>query len=357
MSTNASSHIYLVAPIKLHGGLNNMLMNVAQLLHDSCAQENMVLVLPALNSGSGFFRSNYQAGRIQTDLHFGDLFDVNAFIAGVEPCRVVDKPPSGATTVVAKVQNIQIDGPWNFSKPLATVYRSLWPSAKLNGTLSGLLARAARDAGPRWAAVHLRIERDWWWRTDFCHRPGLRRCYPPSEVASITGRSRAVLGATGALLMYAPDNLSPCGPAVELDAFSANSTIKMAHEPKWSYTLRTAVEMFLAAAAPAGFYGNSYSTFSRGVALLRHTHCVANRHAADSSTRRCKSTQTFSYDCGPRAASTTMPILGRIFQVANNGSSCYQPAHRPPVKSCLQIMKEREQKSSQVKSRHPSSGS
>ena len=333
-----TSHTYLVAPIKLHGGLNNMLMNIAQLLHDSCTQENAVLVLPALNSGFGFFRRNYQAGNVQADLRFGDLFDVHSFIAGVQPCRVVDKPPAGAPTVEAKVQKIQLDGPWNYSRTLAMVYRALKPSASLNATLTGLLAKAARDAGPRWASVHLRIERDWWWQSGFCDRPGLRRCYSPDEVAAITSRSRTELGATGVLLMYAPDNLSPCGPAVAFEAFSANRTWNMAHEPTWSYTLRAAVELFLAAAAPAGFYGNSYSSFSRGVALLRHTQCVAATHAPEPSSQRCKS-QTFSYDCGPRAASMTMDILGRAFDVVNNGGSCHQPSR--PGRSCLQVMKYR----------------
>ena len=43
--------------------------------------------------------------------------------------------------------------------------------------------------GVRWAAVHLTIERDWWWDSDYClprrTHGYVQRCYAPDEVASI----------------------------------------------------------------------------------------------------------------------------------------------------------------------------
>ena len=49
-----------------------------------------------------------------------------------------------------------------------------------------------------------------------------------------------------------------------------NETIKLKlPAASLPYTLRNAVEQFFAARAPVAFYGNSFSTFSKGVALMR----------------------------------------------------------------------------------------
>jgi hypothetical protein len=71
-------------------------------------------------------------------------------------------------------------------------------------------------------------------------------------------------------------------PRVDPAAFGAR-TVKLPPLLNLSYTVQAAVEMFAAAAAPAGFYGNAYSTFSRGVGLLR-----ASQPGAPS----------LAYDCG-----------------------------------------------------------
>jgi len=56
--------------------------------------------------------------------------------------------------------------------------------------------------------------------------------------------------------------------------------------------VRTAVEMFVAAQAPAGFFGNSYSSFSRGVGMLR---------ASSSCTvGTCGNRHSFAYDCAAK---------------------------------------------------------
>mmetsp|Transcript_13188 Transcript_13188/g.38884 ORF Transcript_13188/g.38884 Transcript_13188/m.38884 type:complete len:162 (-) Transcript_13188:32-517(-) len=60
--------------------------------------------------------------------------------------------------------------------------------------------------------------------------------------------------------------------------------------PGMAYTLRTAAEFFTAAAAPGGFYGNSFSTFSAGVAL----HRKFARGSAAAAPRAA-----YAYDCQP----------------------------------------------------------
>ena len=62
--------------------LNNMLMNVAQLLHDSCGggrHGNTTLVLPQLTSGWRFFKASQPGSRIKESVVFGDVFDAAAF--------------------------------------------------------------------------------------------------------------------------------------------------------------------------------------------------------------------------------------------------------------------------------------
>ena len=83
------------------------------------------------------------------------------------------------------------------------MYGALRPAAALKRYLASFTASAAERAGPRWTAVHLRIERDWWFRAAMCHRQGPRRCFSPVEVARTTRRTRRRDRATGSLLMYA----------------------------------------------------------------------------------------------------------------------------------------------------------
>ena len=58
------------------------------------------------------------------------------------------------------------------------------------------------------------------------------------------------------------------------------------------YTLRNAAEQFFAARAPAGFYGNAHSTFSKGIAAMRDT-----TQSDDDDTARIQADASFAYDC------------------------------------------------------------
>ena len=66
----------------------------------------------------------------------------------------------------------------------------------------------------------------------------------------------------------APPQVSSFGPPTEFNEYGPRAA-KLLISPTVPYTIRNAAEQFLAAAAPAGFYGNAYSTFSKGVALMR----------------------------------------------------------------------------------------
>ena len=298
----------------LGGGLNNMLMNTAQMLAECCCSkfhpdgsaDTRHLVLPRLDSDP--LRPSGTKGR-QVPLLFRDVFDAGAFVRGVRPCRAIDATPDGPGAVDTKTLTplpAKVFGPasassprlehtapqpirgrWNGSSHLARVYSAARPSEGVARLLRALEAEAVRRAGPRWDAVHLTIEKDWWWSSSFCAprlREGrIRRCFAPSEVARAIAPARGASGATGTVLLYAYDKVSDLGPPVCASDFGPN-TVKLVLQSRTPaarmsraacvadsscYTIRNAAEQFLAAMAPAGFYGNRFSTFSKGVALMR----------------------------------------------------------------------------------------
>ena len=83
-----------------------------------------------------------------------------------------------------------------------------------------------------------------------------------------TRLSLAEQRATGTLMMVAHDKVASMGPPLCLSAFG-NASFKLVLDARIPYTLRNAAEQFFAARAPAGFYGVTSSTFSKGVAAMR----------------------------------------------------------------------------------------
>ena len=277
---------------ELGGCLNNLLMNLAQLLHDACKSDT-VLVLPHITSGWRFFRGTRHTHR---PFEFGEIFNASHFIERVHPCRAIEGDTLPANASFRKAKVVGINAKWPFDHALPRVYAALRPSAQLQGVVEQLSAAALEGSGKRWAGVHLRIEKDWWEVSPFCNRVRYttQRCFEPTTVAELTRSHRQRHRSTGAVLFYASDNLSPRGPRVELSRFGARTT-KVEMPLGLPYTMRAAAEFFLAARAPAGFYGNSFSTFTRGVALLRRTRSSAQRDDAGSTAISLRS---FAYDCG-----------------------------------------------------------
>ena len=319
----------------LGGGLNNMLMGLAQLLTDTCEHADTVLVLPSFDADplrdSNFWllqklcpvnlssaHTCTWIDRPDPDLAaFVDIFDLHRFEVRLwRALCTTEQPawcssrsrfvsaalPPGAHVELLTLRPLRPD--WNFSRygrMLSAVYRAVKPSAIVRALVEALVNEARPRIGLHWAAVHLPIEKDWWWGNDWCHarKPEkfTRRCYAPSEVARLTHYARQ--NASGTVLLYAFDkaarrdnptwsgNRAAYGPPVCRDDFG-EATFKLQLPPVVPYTFRNAAELFFAAQAPAGFFGNAFSTFSKAVALMR------------SSTRTALETAdggSFAYDC------------------------------------------------------------
>ena len=315
----------------LGGGLNNMLMHIAQLMDDSgcCAIGGAnTLILPKLDadplaeygvstgtttawlelvrnsmfgadsSAKSERRQAWRARKARNaqllrdkapPLSFNDVFDFAHFASQMRPCRLLlERPrtaPAGATSAT-KLKSLR-DGEWRATRTLGLLYSAIRPNARVQALVAQLVDSANLHAGPRWAAVHLAIERDWWWDSEICvprrSQAFLRRCYSPSEVADIIRGSLAEQRATGTLMMVAHDKVASMGPPLCLSAFG-NASFKLVLDARIPYTLRNAAEQFFAARAPAGFYGVTSSTFSKGVAAMR-------------AARRSDRLSTFAYDC------------------------------------------------------------
>ena len=292
----------VLGDVVLGGGINNMLMHIAQLLTGRCGA-HMVLVLPLLAADPLANASRGDRGAHAT-MRFSRLFDWRTFVDRMSPCQLTENLPQGGlgnlSPQVNRVPLIALrDGlAWggaqsSFVPTLARIYRALAPSAEVERLVSALAINAVRLAGPHWAAVHLPIERDWWWESDFCTPRGTelhgRRCFSPLEVSRAIKRTLRIgpPRASGTVLLYAPDKVHVDGPPVCTEGRDAVKLLLPAGLP---YTVRNAAEQFFAVASPAGFYGNSYSTFSKGVAVMRHW--AAARGGLPAGANR-----SFAYDC------------------------------------------------------------
>ena len=112
---------------------------------------------------------------------------------------------------------------------------------------------------------------------------------------------RAAMGSSGTVLFYAADKVSDTGPRLCL-ADWGESALKLVLPTTLDYTFRNALEQFFAVQGPGGFFGNSYSTFSKGVALSRAQ--MAKGHAGYHGGALINASHlSFAYDC----ALTEMP--------------------------------------------------
>lgn len=332
----------------LGGGLNNMLMSLAQLLTESC-ERDAVLLLPPFDADPLARERDWHPNRtcsggertwhssVPRYCHaierparklaaFDDIFNLSFFKlklarscgSGKRHGFVVVDPPSGARVEPIAVRPL---GPgWDFSKyarMFTAIYGALRPSPKVEAIVDALRSEAVRTAGAKWAAVHLPIEKDWWWGSDWCkgraQEKHTQRCWNPSDVAKLTQRARAA--STGTVLLFAHDKVATrdnpwyipdpqlwrhaasheagvvWGPTVCKSDWS-ETTFKLALPSRSiPYIFRNAAEQFFAAQAPAGFFGNAYSTFSKGIALMRSATIAP---PSDDAPLRSGS---FAYDC------------------------------------------------------------
>ena len=234
----------------------------------------------------------------------GDVLNISHLEASLRSrgCTIVEHLPEGAS-VYARPRAESLQNGWNgrrYAQWVAAVYAAARPSGAVQKLVDAFEAAAVQHAGERWSAVHLPIEADWWWVSTFCiprrSEAFTRRCFSPAEVASITHQMRSKLQSTGSVLLYAPDKVSADGPPLCAGAFGQRTlklSLTVSSATGISYTYRTAAELFFAARAPAGFFGNAFSTFSKGVALLRGRPAGTN----ETLTEAQESMGSFAYDC------------------------------------------------------------
>ena len=276
-SDDGSGRIFWRTEVVLGGGLNNMLMNVAQLLDFTCdAQTKGALVMPRFDADPLWtFNSNVtvQPERPRP-LRFDQLFEWPSFQRRMAPCIVVLEPPRNARVEYTEPTRLTNTG-WGSTavvRTLERIYAAVRPSRLVQQLLDELKAAAAHHAGARWSAVHLPIETDWWFISGWCSSRKLedhtRRCFAPAEAANLTATERRRLQSSGTVLLFALDKVNRRGPNLCFETFGER-TVKLTLDGSIPYTFRNAAEQFLAAEAPAGFFGNSFSTFSKAVALLR----------------------------------------------------------------------------------------
>ena len=149
----------------LGGGLNNMLLHLAQLLEQACAS-NATLVLPFLHADPLEKRGGTTCKVVPTDaepvpghsyqckaLALSDVFDLDYLRARL-PCSVTEEVPAGAAVTLLKLESINAD--WDHTRPMvASVYAAVRPSRAVQAMLDRLLEMAALKAGRNWSAVHM----------------------------------------------------------------------------------------------------------------------------------------------------------------------------------------------------------
>lgn len=157
--------VFVRTDVVLGGGLNNMLMNVAQLLDQSCGA-GATLVMPRLDADPLWMfdpKDGDQQKTKPTPLRFDALFDWPHFVRRVAPCAVELEPPRGARLNYTKPTGLR--NGWSspsIIRAVATVYKAVRPNGVVQELIDALKREAVRHAGERWAAVHLPIEMDWW---------------------------------------------------------------------------------------------------------------------------------------------------------------------------------------------------
>jgi hypothetical protein len=305
-------------PHPLGGGLNNQILHLTQLLTDSCSN-NGTLELPRFLAGDDFFRRAHATHpHSNHSLAFGDIFDIDNFQESVRPCSTTIAGGADAHHTYRTNHTptlVPINANWFRDAPRMAMVPTVYAALRAGTLVRGPLVRALRlvnEAAPygKWAAVHLRIERDW---DVFCDNRKFspRRCFPHDEISNITHASR--MSATGTVLLYSRDLLHAhtkprqvrnafCGRVIDLPGVTA------------AYAVQAAVQLFVAASASHSFHGNSHSTFSRGVAMLR------------------RGVRSFAYDCAASESIGGLATLnkgqgtkGALRLSGEAGSLCRKP--------------------------------
>lgn len=246
--------------MKLPGGLNNMLMHLAQLQVDYGSIPTNCIYL---NNGDQFgVHANSKMHAIQ------DIFTWKTY--DVERCH--------------KYKLLKINANWygnkQYNNQLNTIYKHL-----------KLAPRLLQYAKKIHTVVHMRLEHDWVHIARMCiRRP--RHCWWPREVFQKVNDSSASV----VIAQHNTDKQT-------IKNIKKFFTIIPNH-PELSYTENTAVHMAIAANANY-FWGNSFSTFSRGVAQMRQVRnktsfaydCAKNELSLNSFHLKSHGLNAFIFKC------------------------------------------------------------
>ena len=266
---NASSTILLC------GGLNNMLMQVAHFIGMDCFDESNLW----LNSGHDLLTHNGRIKLVTARLQRRHLMAPHRF----NDIFTLSTPFRPSTTCTHRDQS-RISPQWYRDPSHLAGLRALYARLRIAPRLERYVARAL-DAASSQTVVHLRLEQDWVNIANMCARTDAKRCWSPEDVAQ-------KVNDTSAKVIIAADN-------TERDVLRSirrlfGGGIVPAHA-NLSYTENAAVHMMVAVRAQT-FWGNSFSTLSRGVAQIRALH----------------GRTSFAYDCGPRELQSKQPNSGHL---------------------------------------------
>ncbi len=261
----------------LPGGINNALMHLSQWISDSCWPD---LDRVQINSGLGFGRAASLGSRppshpLSAIFRVDKLKEVTAWRRKeVADGRGGAKCGVHNASWVENPRLVGINERWylerRYAEVLSRVYAALAPSPPIAKRVRDFRKAAGLrpfDQDHPWACVHLRLERDWTQIANMCARKRGRYCWYPADVKPQLERS----GDAGRPLVIALSRANTDAKTLQLVDAAFPKASFIPEPPALSYTERAAVHMFVAAEAPV-FWGNSFSTFSRGIAMVRAAH-------------------------------------------------------------------------------------
>ena len=225
--------------VVLQGGLNNMLMHVAQRLHEGCFDPKVY----RLNSGHMFVAdaSRKRSHRLDEIFELADLF-----VASNRSCVT---------------PFLTINRRWWTRRAHVEQLRRVYARLRLSDRLRRHVVHYA-------TVVHVRMERDWVDRAQMCRRRG--HCVDVDEIAAQVRDPAAAVAISTA-------NTAPRA----LSRLARRWRTILPTLPHLSYTENAAVQMMTAVEADV-FWGNAFSTFSIGVSQVR-----AARHRKPSFAYNC----------------------------------------------------------------------
>lgn len=207
------------------GGLNNMIMHMAQRVSEQCFNPNKT----SLNSGKNIDRNSPYTTHM-----FREIFHLK-----VNP----------TVTVQCTAKLVQINKKWYRNKSYINALNYLYNNLELADRLKPFLQIHR-------TIVHLRTEKDWVNIARMCERPGY--CISIPKIAAKVNNIDAVVAIAS--------NNTKRKYLQQIRHHFKGGLLKTQNH--LTYTENAAIHMFSSVDAHT-FWGNVFSTFTRGVAMIR----------------------------------------------------------------------------------------